>query len=195
MADYFIGEWNGHKIEVENGLKETLKIDGKVVDETKIGIRFGMLLKAEMPGTDGLMCYVLLDGGFTLKIYCIIGKILETTYDKELKTFNTEYNGDTITAINNRNSVLRINGEEVDRDKGGLHFSCLSEGPADAEGKRVIALFDGISKFKLNAEVTVFADAVTPELKQYVKDKKGKLVPITEAGGKVFKVIEKDKKE
>ena len=41
----------------------------------------------------------------------------------------------------------------------------------------------------------MFADAVTPELKQYVKDKEGKLVPITEAGGKVFKVIEKDKKE
>ncbi|HAG12939.1 MAG TPA: hypothetical protein DCG49_03645 [Ruminococcus sp.] len=193
MADYFIGEWNGHKIEVENTLKETLKIDGKVVDETKVGIRFGVLLKAEMPDTDGLMCYVLLDGGFSMKVYCIIGKKLDATYDKELKTFNAEYEGKTITAINNGNGVLRINGEEVARDKDGLHFSCLSVAPADENGKHIIAMFDGISKFRLNVEVTLFADAETPKMVQYIKDKEGKLVPITEAGGKVFKVIEKDK--
>ena len=127
MADYFIGEWNGHKIELENALKETLKIDGKVVAETKTGIRFGVVLQAEVPGEDGLTCYVLLDGGFSLKCYCIIGKKLDATYDKELKTFNTEYNGKTITAINNRKGILRIDGEEVARDKDGLHFSCLSE--------------------------------------------------------------------
>lgn len=180
MSDYFIGEWNGHKIEVENALKETLTIDGKVMDETKLGIRFGVLLKSEMPGTDGLVCYVLIDGAFMLKNYCIIGKKLETTYDKELKTFNAKYNGKTITAINNRKGILRIDGEEVDRDKDGLHFSCLSEGPVDENGKRIIALFDGISKFRLEADCTIFADAEVLVLKQYEKKKDGTLIPVDE---------------
>ena len=98
MAEYYCGKWNDHTIVVENHTdREKLIVDDEILVETKSGLRFGSALTAPMSGTDDLYIYAMVTG---FGCSCIVGKPLETEYDKKTKTYTAEYGGHVIEAIN-----------------------------------------------------------------------------------------------
>ena len=179
--EYFSAEWNGHKIVVENKMKETLFIDGKPVAASKPGVRMGIALDAEIEGENGLHCFVLLDMTADLlhaSGSCIIGKLAETEYNKETKAHTAVVDGKKIEVINKSQSVLLVDGEEVDREPNGLHFSNIHSTKPDADGKRLFAILDGVSEFRLKPKCSVYSDAVAVEMYKAQKDENGNIVPL-----------------
>ncbi len=155
MANYYMGSWRGHQFIIENELAEKLIVDNTVLVENKKGIHFSALMSAPMPGMDGMQIYTMLEGN---DCACIVGKPLEAEYDKKTKTYRAEYNGHTIEAVNKLKAKMRLDGEEIDREDEGLHAFCILGTPRDADGKHVMAVFDGYTGV-LKAKVSLYAEA------------------------------------
>ena len=156
--EYFVGKWQDHKILVENSDSEKLTLDGEVVMQTKPGIRFASVLTAEIPGTNGLSVYVMLNG--THSCYCVVGKPLKVEYDKSTKKFSAEYNGHTIEAMNKLKARMYIDGEEIDKEGEGLRNFVILGSPADESGKRFMAIVDGAtSGLSLRPKCDIYAEA------------------------------------
>ena len=81
QAEYYAGKWNDHDIVFAIGKNQNLFFDGKVIAESK---PLSTGLSGEDPIESGLFVRVLYDGR---NCFCIVGKPLETSYDKTTKTF------------------------------------------------------------------------------------------------------------
>lgn len=174
MSVYYVGKWNDHVIVVENqSEREKLIVDNEVLVQTKSGIRFGSALTAPMPGTDDLYIYAMVAG---FGCSCIVGKPLETEYDKKTKTYTAEYGGHVIEAINKSKAVLLVDGQEVDRQEH-LHDSFLILGSkADENGKRYMAVHDGVTN-GLKVKCSVYGEAENVRLIP-CKKQGGELIPL-----------------
>ena len=171
----FKGDWKGHEISVENSTStEKVYLDGKLVAESKPGIRMSSEFLFDRPETDE-KCFVVISGAggsFTAGVcYCIIGTPLETEYDSKTKTYSAEFGGHKVEAVNKMTSVLLVDGEEVDREPKGLHFIGLRGSKADENGKRFLALFNGSAGAGLKVKCDVFGGAEIVRMRLY--DKKG----------------------
>ncbi len=155
MANYYMGNWHGHQFIIENELAEKLIVDNTVLVENKKGVHFSALMTAPMPGMDGMQIYTMLLGN---DCACIVGKPLEAEYDKKTKIYRAEYNGHTIEAVNKLKAKMMLDGEEIDREDEGLHGFCILGTPRDADGKHVMAVFDGYTGV-LKAKVSLYAEA------------------------------------
>ena len=175
MAVYYVGKWNDHVIIVENQTeREKLIVDNEVLVQTKSGLRFGSALTAPMPGTDDLYIYVMIGGEAGCS--CIIGKPLETEYDKKTKCFTAEYNGHTIEAFNKSKSYLVVDGQEVDREPEGLHSFGIRGSQPDADGKRFMSVHDGVTN-GLRVKCSVYAEAENVRM-TLCKKQGGELIPL-----------------
>ncbi len=174
MAEYYAAKWNDHIIVIENQTdSEKLVVDNEILVQTKSGLRFGSALTAPMPGTDGLYIYAMLASG---SCSCIIGRPLETDYDKKTKTYTAEYNGHTIEAVNKTTSYLVVDGKEVDRQDNPFSSFGIRGSQPDENGKRFMSVHDGVTN-GLKVKCSVYADAenirVIPCKKQG-----GELIPL-----------------
>ena len=157
--------------------REKLSVDNEVLVQTKSGIRFGSALTAPMPGTDGLYIYAMVQGSGCA---CIVGKPLETEYDKKTKTFTAEYNGHTVEAVNQTKSYLVVDGQEVDREPEGFHSFGIRGSQPDAEGKRFMSVHDGVTN-GLKVKCSVYAEAENVRLIP-CKKQGGELIPLAYSG-------------
>ncbi len=179
MSVYYVGKWNDHVIIVENQTeREKLIVDNEVLVQTKSGLRFGSALTAPMPGTDDLYIYVMIEGGTGCS--CLIGKPLETEYDKKTKCFTAEYNGHTIEAFNKSKSYLVVDGQEVDREPEGLHSFGIRGSQPDADGKRFMSVHDGVTN-GLKVKCSVYAEAENVRMIP-CKKQGGELIPLAYTG-------------
>lgn len=182
MSEYYAAKWNDHIIVIVNDTdREKLIVDNEILVQTKSGLRFGSALTAPMPGTDGLYIYAMLDGR---TCSCIIGRPLETDYDKKTKTYSAEFNGHTVEAVNKIKSILLVDGVEVDREPDGLHSFGIRGSQADENGKRFMSIHDGLTN-GLKVKCSIYADAenirVVPCKKQG-----GELIPTTQSDSDFF---------
>lgn len=170
----YAGEWHGHKIQVETKFTAgRVLFDGLIAAESEAGLRLGSSFDFVVPGFDSLHCYILLDGSVSLTIpacYCIIGVPLDTAYNKKTKIYTANYNSHTIEAISRMHSVLLIDGEEVDREPNGLRFSGICAGAPDENGKRIMAVFDGVNSLALLVKCRIFADAENIPMSRFAKN-------------------------
>ncbi len=169
MSVYYVGKWTE---------REKLIVDNEVLVQTKSGLRFGSALTAPMPGTDDLYIYVMIEGGTGCS--CLIGKPLETEYDKKTKCFTAEYNGHTIEAFNKSKSYLVVDGQEVDREPEGLHSFGIRGSQPDADGKRFMSVHDGVTN-GLRVKCSVYAEAENVRMIP-CKKQGGELIPLAYTG-------------
>ncbi len=171
---YYSAEWNGHTIRVENTMStERVLFDDKVIAENKSGIRLAAVFDTELPDTDGLHCFVCvqgMEGSFNTPIcYGIIGRPLKAEYDKSSKVYSAEYNGHKIeTSLKGRTS-LSVDGQVVNEGPKGLHFAILLGSKQDENGKRYLSLIEGSSGSGLKLHCYMFADAEPLKLQHYKK--------------------------
>ncbi len=178
MAEYYCGKWNDHTIVVENHTdREKLIVDDEILVETKSGLRFGSALTAPISGTDGLYVYVMVESS---GCSCIVGKPLETEYDKKTKTYTAEYGGHVIEAINKSKAVLLVDGQEVDRQEHLFDSFLILGSKADENGKRYMAVIDGLTN-GIKVLCTVYGDAENIRLLP-CKKQGGELIPTGESG-------------
>ena len=177
MAEFYAGKWNGHQIIVQNSDAEKLMIDGNVAAENKKGIHLGAVLTAPLPDTDGLYVYVMLFASLGTQCCCIVGKPLETEYDKKTKAHTAEYNGHLIEARNKLRAVMFVDGEEVDKQESIMESVCILGTKAPDSDKRFMAVFDGVSG-GLKAKVQIYAEAENVSMAPCREDA-GQLIPLT----------------
>lgn len=134
-------------------------------------------MTAPMPGTDNLHVFVMvkMDG-----CSCIVGKPLETEYDKKTKTYTAEYGGHVIEAVNKAKAVLLVDGQEVDRQEHLLDSFVILGSKPDENGKRYMAIHDGITN-GIKILCTVYGDAENVRLFP-CKKQGGELIPTGESG-------------
>lgn len=178
MSEYYAAKWNDHIIVIVNESdREKLIVDNEILVQTKSGLRFGSALTAPMPGTDGLFIYAMLDGR---TCSCIIGRPLDTEYDKKTKTYTAEYNGHTIEAVNKLKSALIVDGVEVDRQEDSLSSFGIRGSQPDENGKRFMSIHDGITN-GLKVKCSIYADAENIRV-VLCKKQGGELIPLTRNG-------------
>ena len=171
-ARYYAGKWNEHEIVLVNGDAEQLLIDGKMAAKNKAGIHLSIELTGEIPMEDGLFVFIHWEGG---NCACIVGKPLEASYDKETKTFFTEYEGHKLEANNKKlKGKLIVDGAETDKEDGMFNTYTILGSKPDENGKRFMAvLSDGV--LKLNCRFFAQAENV----RMYPCQKQGgELIPI-----------------
>lgn len=114
---------------------------------------------------------------------CIIGKPLETEYDKKTKTYTAEYNGHTVEAVNKSKSYLVVDGQEVDREPEGLKTFGIRGSQPDANGKRFMSVHDGVTN-GLKVKCSVYAEAENV-----------RLIPCKKQGGELISLVHDVKDE
>ncbi len=175
MIQYYAGTWNGHRIEIENGDCEKLSFDGKILVETKPGIRFSSVLTAQIPLSDSLFIYAMVEGH---DCSCIIGKPLETEYDKKTKAYTAEDYGHKLAFFNKLHAYMTVDEEIVDRQDGIISsFFILGSQPYTGN-KRYMAVIDGNSG-GLKPKCNFYSDAENVILYPCAKQG-GELIPLTE---------------
>ena len=173
MIQYYAGEWKDHKIVFVNENSEKLLFDGKPIAENKPGIRFSATLAGELPTGSDISVFAHLEG---CNCACVVGKILETLYDKDTKTFYTEYNGHKIECNNKKmKAAMFIDGKEVDKEDNGIHSYQILGSAADENGKRIMAAIYGEG---LKLKCTFIAEAENVKMVMCQKQG-GELVPVS----------------
>ena len=154
-TQYFAGKWNDHDIVVITDDSEELRFDGQTIAENKAGLHISVGLTGTVPTDPTLSVVIHLENG---DCSCIVGKPLETEYDKETKTFSAEYNGHKIEGNNKKfKGTLIIDGAEADKEDSGLRDYGILGSQPDANGKRIMGIFESsglkvICKFYAEAE-------------------------------------------
>lgn len=180
-TQYYAGKWNDHDIVFVLG-DEALEIrfDGKVIAEKKIGILISATMTAEVPLESELSIFAHYEDHICS---CIVGKALETDYDKETKTFSAVYNGHKFEGNNKKlKGTLLVDGVEVDKEDSGLRSFGILGTQADENGKRVMAVFEAGA---LKADCQFYAEA--ENVRMYACQKQGgELIPIDRSGDDGF---------
>ncbi len=177
---YYAGKWNEHDIIFVLGdEKLEIRFDGKTIAEKKNSILISETMTAEIPLDPELTIYVHYEDHCS----CIVGKALETNYDKETKTFSAAYNGHKIEGNNKKlKGTLLVDGVEVDKEDSGLRSFDILGTQADENGKRIMAVFLASG---LKTTCQFFAEA--ENVKMYAcKKQGGELIPIERNGDDGF---------
>jgi hypothetical protein len=180
-TQYYAGKWNDHDIVFILG-DEALEIrfDGKVIAEKKITILFSATMTAAIPLEPELTVFAHFEDHVCS---CIVGKALETDYDKETKTFSAVYNGHKIEGNNKKlKGALLVDGVEVDKEDSGLRSFCILGTQADDNGKRTMAVFEAAG---LKTTCQFYAEA--ENVRMYACQKQGgELIPLDRNGDDDF---------
>ncbi len=178
QAEYYAGKWNDHDIVFAIGKNQNLFFDGKVIAESK---PLSTGLSGEDPIESGLFVRVLYDGR---NCFCIVGKPLETSYDKTTKTFSAEYGGHKIQVNTQKmHYTLLVDGAETDKKDvviGGV--GAILGTSADENGKRIMAVFEAGG---LKGKCQCYAEAKNVRMIPCQKQG-GELIPISSSGGDGF---------
>ncbi len=177
-ARYFAGKWNEHEIVVVSSDNEKLIVDGKVVAENKPGLHFFYVtLTGEIPIDPELSVTVIFEGS---NCCCIVGKPLETSYDKETKTFFTEYYGHKLEANNKKlKGTLIVDGVETDKEDGMFNSFAILGSKATKDGKRYMAILEPDG---LKVKCQFYAEAENVRM-YYCQKQGGELIPVNRPDG------------
>ena len=180
-ARHFVGKWNGHNIIVVSEDNEKIMVDGKVVAENTPGLHFlHVSLKGELPDEPELSVVVVAENH---NCFCIVGKPLETEYDKETKAYYAVYEGHEIEANNKKmRGKLIVDGVEVDKEDDIFSSYVILGSKADEDNKRFIAVLE-IDKLKIKCQIFAEAENVRMLL---CEKKGGELIPVNESDDDFF---------
>ena len=154
-TQYYAGKWNDHDIVVIADEGEELRFDGQTIAENKPGLHMAVGMIGAVPIDPAFSVVIRVESG---SCSCIVGKPLDTQYDKETKTYSAEYNGHKIEGNNKKfKGTLIIDGTEVDKEDSGLRDYGILGSQPDANGKRIMGVFESsglkvICKFYAEAE-------------------------------------------
>lgn len=177
---YYAGKWNDHDLVVISDDKEELRFDGQVIAENKAGLHMSVSLKGSIPTDPELTAVVHIT---ERNCSCIIGKELETEYEKETKTFSAVYNGHRIEGNNKKlKGTLIIDGEEADKEGSGLRDYGILGSEPDESGKRIMAIFEASG---LKVKCQMYAEAENVRMIPCEKQG-GELIPVNSNGDDQF---------
>lgn len=176
---YYVGEWNGHKLVLENRLTcERLTVDGAVLAEGKQkGLSGSTVICVNVPDTEGYFYNLYMNGTGMAVCSCIIGKPAEAVADGDAKTFTASFDGHTVTAVCDQTMTLTVDGEQIAENAAECEKFTVKSGKKDVNGKAVIAVFEKISGKGMHC--AVFADAELVDM-VYSSKNGDEYVPITE---------------
>ncbi len=176
-SKYFAGKWNEHDIVFINEEAEQLVIDGKPVAKNKPGMHLLYTgIEGEIPIEPELHAVIRYSD---YHCACMVGKPLETSYDKETKTFYTYYKNHKIECHNKKmKGTLLVDGVEVDKEDGMFNTLAILGTNADENGKRIMAVLEPDG---LKIKCMFLAEA--ENVKMYAcKKQGGELVTVDQVG-------------
>lgn len=177
---YYAGKWNGHDIVVIADEGEELRFDGQTIAENKPGIHMAVGMTGAVPTDPALSVVVRIESG---SCSCIVGKALDTQYDKETKTYFAEYNGHRIEGTNKKfKGALAVDGAEADKEDSGLRDYGILGSQPDANGKRFMGIFESSG---LKVICKLYAEAENVRMIPCQKQG-GELLPISNNGDDNF---------
>ncbi len=185
-AEYYAGKWNDHDIVlVMNSMTDgtvQLRFDGEVLAEEKSFFHIDRGMTGRIPDDPELFIHLKYDGDDCL---CIVGKPLETSYDKKTKAYYAEYYDHKLEGNTRKlNYNFLIDGLEADKKGGILTSFAILGSSADENGKRMMAVF---SPSGLKDTCQFYAEA--ENVRMYPCRKQGgELIPITSSGDDNFAI-------
>ena len=180
----FAAKYQNHLIVLKNTtLKEQLLVDGKVVAESKAGLRLGTCLIGELPMEDKS---VLMQGNeLMLNQYvrrAYVGNVLEAQ-KTEKKEWTVEHEGHVFKFVNAKYCEFYIDDQLIDRSEERVEaVGCLG-GNIPGTNTRAVMLFDGLtdtSGLVGHLHVYFIVDAQRLAVKQY-KREGGEYIPVNDS--------------